>query len=71
MKTLGIVAHSAEGADCVIFGCTEIPLIVTSENAPLPVMDSTRLLAKHAVLEALDERPITVDSGWLAERENR
>jgi aspartate racemase len=55
----------ARGADCVILGCTEIPLIVTSANASLPVLDSTRLLARHAVLEAMREEPITVRSGWL------
>jgi aspartate racemase len=53
------------GAECVILGCTEIPLIVTSDNASLPVIDSTRLLAKYAVLEALTERPMTVKSDWL------
>ena len=57
----------SNGADCVILGCTEIPLIVTSANAPLPVLDSTRLLAKHAVMEALTDRPIAIPSGWLGE----
>jgi aspartate racemase len=56
-----------QGADCVILGCTEIPLIITSANAPLPVLDSTRLLAKYAILEALNDQPITIQSGWLAE----
>jgi len=55
----------ARGADCVILGCTEIPLIVTPANAPLPVLDSTRLLARHAVLQALDDRPLRAESGWL------
>ena len=55
----------SRGADCVILGCTEIPLIVSSANASLPVLDSTRLLAKHAVLEAVRDEPITVRSGWL------
>lgn len=57
----------SQGAECVILGCTEIPLIVTSANSPLPALDSTRLLAKHAVLEALSDRPITLKSGWLSE----
>lgn len=43
----------AEGADCVILGCTEIPLIITNENSSLPVLDSTRLLARYAVEHAL------------------
>ena len=53
------------GAECVILGCTEIPLIVTPENSTLPTLDSTRLLAKYAVLEAISERPIGVKAGWL------
>lgn len=57
----------SKGADCVILGCTEIPLIITSDNSPLPVLDSTRLLAQYAVRAALDERPIIARSGWLAE----
>lgn len=55
----------SRGAECVILGCTEIPLIVTAENSPLPAFDSTRLLAKYAVREAVSERPISVKSGWL------
>ena len=56
----------SKGAECVILGCTEIPLIVTSANSPLPTLDSTRLLAKYAVREALNDRPITIKAGWLA-----
>lgn len=58
----------AAGAQCVILGCTEIPLIVTPANSPLPVVDSTRLLAIRAVAEAIDDRPIEHSSGWLATR---
>lgn len=56
----------SKGAECVILGCTEIPLIVTPANSPLPPLDSTRLLAKYAVREAVDERPLAVEKGWLA-----
>ncbi len=52
------------GAQCVILGCTEIPLIVSPENSALPTLDSTRLLAKYAVLEAISDRPLT-KTGWL------
>jgi aspartate racemase len=55
----------ARGAECVILGCTEIPLIVTPENSPLPVLDSTRLLARYGVQVALDERPFAINAGWL------
>jgi aspartate racemase len=55
----------ARGAECVILGCTEIPLIVTETNSPLPILDSTRLLAKYAVTEAMSDRPIEIEAGWL------
>lgn len=55
----------SRGAECVILGCTEIPLIVTPENSALPTFDSTRLLAKYAVLEAVTDRPIDMKAGWL------
>jgi aspartate racemase len=38
-----------EGCDAVVLGCTEIPLIITDTNSPIPVLDSTRLLARRAV----------------------
>lgn len=53
------------GADCVILGCTEIPLIVTERNSPLPPLDSTRLLARYAVAEAVSDRPLSMRRGWL------
>ena len=33
--------------------CTEIPLIMNDANSPLPTLDSTRLLARAALMEAL------------------
>jgi aspartate racemase len=44
---------SARGCDCVILGCTEIPLLVRADDCPLPALDSTRLLARAAVDAAL------------------
>ena len=57
------------GAECAVLGCTEIPLIVTPENASLPVLDSTRLLARHAVATALSGEPLSIRSGWIGRRE--
>jgi aspartate racemase len=54
------------GAECVILGCTEIPLIITPENSPLPGVDSTRLLAAYAVREAISDRPRERRGGWLS-----
>ena len=56
---------ASRDADCVILGCTEIPLIVSDTNSPLPVLDSTRLLARYAVMEAVSDRPLVSDHGWL------
>ena len=41
-----------EGCDAVVLGCTEIPLIISNQNSPLPVLDSTRLLARAALRRA-------------------
>src|SRR5947209_20577160 len=43
----------ARGCDCVVLGCTEIPLLVRPDDCPLPSLDSTRLLARAAVDAAL------------------
>lgn len=43
-----------EGCDAVVLGCTEIPLIVTDANSPLPTLDSTRILARAAINQALE-----------------
>jgi len=43
------------GCDAVVLGCTEIPLLVNPCDCPLPALDSTRLLARAALREALRE----------------
>jgi aspartate racemase len=53
-----IEKFAAAGCDCVALVCTEIPLLVTAEVSPLPILDSTRLLAVAAVEVALGERPM-------------
>jgi len=49
-----IRALKGEGCDAVVLGCTEIPLLVTPESSPLPTLDSTRLLARAAVVKAIE-----------------
>jgi aspartate racemase len=44
----------ARGCDAAVLGCTEIPLIVRPDDAPLPTLDSTRLLARAALRKALE-----------------
>ncbi|MES2939711.1 MAG: amino acid racemase [Pseudomonadota bacterium] len=42
-----------DGCDAVVLGCTEIPLVMNDGNAPLPTLDSTRLLARAALRRAV------------------
>lgn len=42
-----------QSCDSAVMGCTEIPLIVRTDDTPLPTLDSTRLLAKAALLKAM------------------
>lgn len=45
----------ARGCDAVVLGCTELPLIVRPDDTPLPILDSTRLLARAALSRALGQ----------------
>jgi aspartate racemase len=47
-----------EGCDAAVLGCTEIPLIISNRNSPLPVLDSTRLLAWAALRRAVAEAQV-------------
>ena len=42
------------GCDGLVLGCTEIPLLVDPDDCPLPIFDSTRLLAKAAIRKSLE-----------------
>jgi len=43
----------SRGCDAAVLGCTEIPLLVDPDDCPLPVLDTTRLLSRAALKEAL------------------
>jgi aspartate racemase len=69
-QTTAVFVNAAEelkerGAECVILGCTEIPLVLTPENSPLPVVDSTRLLARRAADVCAREQPLDARDGWV------
>jgi len=50
----GVIASMQRaGCDAVVLGCTELPLILNDANAALPVLDSTRLLARAALKKAM------------------
>jgi aspartate racemase len=44
-----ISSMKTAGCDAVVLGCTEIPLLMSDSNSPLPTLDSTRLLARAAL----------------------
>jgi aspartate racemase len=52
-----------DGCDAVALVCTEIPLLVGPDTSPLPVLDSTRLLARAALEVAVGQRPMPVWRG--------
>lgn len=44
---------AAQECDAVVLGCTELPLVLSDSNCALPTLDSTRLLARAALREAV------------------
>ncbi len=49
-----VIGHlRADGCDSVVLGCTELSLVIDKENSPLPVLDTTRLLARAALRQAV------------------
>ncbi len=53
-KYISIIEELArEGAEGVILGCTEIPLLVKSKDCNIPTFDTTEIHAKAAVDKAL------------------
>jgi len=51
-----IAEMAADGVEAVILGCTELPLLLSDEQAALPLLNSTSLLAR-AALDHSRERP--------------
>ena len=49
------------GCDAVVLGCTEIPLLVSETDSSLPVIDSTRTLARAALRESLATAAATTE----------
>ncbi len=64
--TRAVETLAGQGAECVILGCTEIPLVLTPENSPLPPLDSTRLLARRGVDACIDGFTPSARPGWIS-----
>jgi amino-acid racemase len=56
------------GCDAVALVCTEIPLLIAPEVAPLPTLDSTRLLAHAAFEVAIGAAPMPTWRGGAVHR---
>jgi aspartate racemase len=51
-----IIARQKQiGAQGVILGCTELPMLVSEKDAPLPMFDTTKIHAEKAVAWALQD----------------
>ena len=51
-----IIKHLlARGAEAIVLGCTELPMITEEIESPLPLIDPTLLLARAAVEAAKED----------------
>jgi aspartate racemase len=44
---------AAQGAQAIVLGCTELPLLINQERCPIPLFDTTMIHARAAVDHAL------------------
>jgi aspartate racemase len=44
-----------QGAEGIILGCTEIPILISQDDCPVPVFDTTQIHSRAAVNFALAE----------------
>lgn len=52
---LGLInSLAAKGAEGIVLGCTEIPLLVKQADTDVPLFSTTEIHATQAVLAALD-----------------
>jgi len=47
---------AGDGCDAVALACTEIPLLISAADSLLPILDSTRILARAALREAISAK---------------
>ena len=57
-RFVGDDLERAWGCTAALLAGSEIPLLISYEHSPLPILDSTRLLARAAVEVAVGERPM-------------
>ena len=53
----------SEGAEAIIAGCTEVPLVLTPSEVSVPLLDASELLARRCVNICLGLEPVPVLEG--------
>ena len=53
----------AEGAEAIIAGCTEVPLVLTADKVSVPLIDSSEALARRCVAVCLGLEPLPSAEG--------
>jgi aspartate racemase len=48
----------ADGAEAVIAGCTEAPLVLSAKDVKAPFLDAGELLARRCVAVCLGQEPV-------------
>ena len=48
-----ITERKRRGCDAVVLGCTGFPLLIRETDSVLPILDSTRILARAALRETV------------------
>ena len=61
----------SRGADCVIFGCTEVGMLLDEKNVSVPVFDSTSIHCEQALDFALTDVKTPSRQGFWAPGEKR
>ena len=59
-KDMQLLAAALErrGAEAIILGCTEIPLVLDEDDVGVPLLSSTDILARHTVALAKRQQPL-------------
>ena len=50
--------HVDNGAEVIVAGCTEVPLVISQRDCSVPLIDSTEILAKACVRYAQNAAPL-------------
>jgi aspartate racemase len=53
----------SEGAQGMVLGCTELPMLLTKDDSAVPMLDTTILHAEAAAAQAIEQRDRQVSAG--------